>query len=235
MKRPRRYVLETESMLALESRRPEWVWQELDPDYGLDLEVTIVEDERVTEKILWLQMKATDTSPSPGKHPAKPIKTKHLRHYQTCRTPVLIVYWIKPDDAFYYVFAQHYIREYDLQDRVTTIGGDYYTDDIGDGYDLVWTSYTIHRDRIDKAVGKIFAALNPGGVYVNVAEGLTDERTRPARMINMMLAHRLGGCDAVLDAGEIAGAMLRAGFRSVHTRSMDGYLHSPAVVDVARK
>ena len=39
----------------------------------------------------------------------------------------------------------------------------------------------------------------------------------------------------ILDEGEIAGAMRRAGFRSVHTQSMFGYLHSPAVVDVAWK
>ena len=131
--------------------------------------------------------------------------------------------------------TQRFIREYGLEDRVTVIGGDYSKDSIGDGYDLVWTSFTLNffRGNLDPIIRKIHAALNPGGVYVSLAEGLTDERTKPTMMINSML---LGRSDLMFDEGEIAQAMLRVGFKSVHSRMAEGpQPHGPAMVDVARK
>ena len=132
--------------------------------------------------------------------------------------------------------AQRFIHEYELQDRVTTMGGDYSSDPIGDGYDLVWTRYTLSRDNLDPVSSKIYAALNSGGVYVSYAEGLTHERTRPAMLINGMLAGGLTGAYTMFDQGEIAQAMLRTGFRSVHSGVVEGSEpYGPAVVDVARK
>jgi predicted TPR repeat methyltransferase len=134
--------------------------------------------------------------------------------------------------------SKRFIREYDLRDRVTVIGGDYSRDHIGDDYDLVWTSYTLnfHRGNLDPIVRKIHEALNPGGVYVSLAEGLTDERTKPAIVVNSMLPLNLGGHDFTFDEGEIAQAMLRVGFKSVHSRMAEGpQPHGPAMVDIARK
>ena len=134
--------------------------------------------------------------------------------------------------------AQRFIREYELEDRVTVIGGDYCADPIGDGYDLVWTSYTLHhcRDNLDPIFRKIHTALNPGGVYVSFAEGLTRERTEPAELINAALGCNLAGRDTMFDRGEIAQAMLRVGFRSVHTCPAEGpNRHGPAFLDIARK
>lgn len=131
--------------------------------------------------------------------------------------------------------TQQFIREYELEDRVTVIGGDYSKDSIGDGYDLVWTSFTLNffRGDLDPIIRKIYAALDTGGVYVSLAEGLTDERTKPTMMINSML---LGRSDLTFDEGEIAQAMLRGGFRSVHSRVSEGpQPHGPAMIDVARK
>lgn len=131
--------------------------------------------------------------------------------------------------------TQRFIREYELEDRVTVIGGDYSTDSIGDAYDLVWTSFALNffRGNLDPVFRKIHAALNPGGVCVSLAEGLTDERTKPTMMINSML---LGRSDLMFDEGEIAQTMLRVGFRSVHSRAAGGpQPHGPAMVDVARK
>jgi len=134
--------------------------------------------------------------------------------------------------------AQRFIREYNLQERVTVIGGDFSQDPIGDGYDLVWTSYTLnsHRRNLDPIIRTIHAALNPGGVYVSFAESLTDERTKPTMMINSMLAVGLTGGDLMFDEGEIAQAMLRVGFRSVHSRAAEGSQpHGPVIIDIARK
>ena len=131
--------------------------------------------------------------------------------------------------------TQRFIREYDLEDRLTVIGGDYSKDSIGDGYDLVWASFALNcfRGNLDPIIRKIHAALDPGGVFVSLAEGLTDERTKPTMMINSML---LGRSDLMFDEGEIAQAMLRVGFRSVHSRvAEDSQPHGPAIVDIARK
>lgn len=134
--------------------------------------------------------------------------------------------------------ARRFIREYEMEDRVVAIGGDFATDPLGDGYDLVWTSYALnfYRDDLDPIFRKIHAALNPGGVFVSFAEGLIHERTKPTALINAMLASNLTGPNVMFDEGEIARAMLRAGFRSVHTRPAEQPLfHGPAVLDIARK
>ena len=110
MKRTREHVLEKESRLALESLLPsEWIFRERTPDYGIDAEIEIVEEEEVTNKVLWIQLKATESRKS--KKVTYQMKTHHLKYYEKCRTPVLIVYWIKSENTFYYLFAQKYIRE----------------------------------------------------------------------------------------------------------------------------
>ena len=131
--------------------------------------------------------------------------------------------------------AQRFIRESELEDRVTVMGGDYEEDPIGEDYDLVWTSFALNffRGNLDPIMGKIHAALKPGGIYVSLAEGLREERTKPTLLVNSML---LGRSDLMFDEGEIAQAMLRAGFRSVHSRPSDGpQPHGPAMVDIGRK
>ena len=134
--------------------------------------------------------------------------------------------------------TKRFIRDYEMEDRVIAIGGDYSIDPIGEGYDLVWTSYTLnfYRDNLDPIFRRIHAALNPGGIFVSFAEGLTHERTGPTTLINAMLASNLTGHDEMFDEGEITRAMLRAGFRSVQTRPAERpLLHGPAVLDIARK
>jgi len=46
----------------------------------------------------------------------------------------------------------------------------------------------------------------------------------------------LAGGDLMFDEGEIAQAMLRVGFRSVHSRAAEGAQpHGPVIIDIARK
>jgi predicted TPR repeat methyltransferase len=122
-----------------------------------------------------------------------------------------------------------------MADRVTVMAGDFSTDSIGQGYDLVWTSFALNffRNDLDPIIRKVHDALNPGGVFVNLAESLTDERTQPTTMINQMLLSR---SDLMFDEGEIAQSMLRVGFKSVHSRPLtDLQPHGPVMVEVARK
>ena len=132
--------------------------------------------------------------------------------------------------------TRKFIREYGLEGRVTTQSGDYLQDSIGEDYDLVWTSYTLLRSSLDPVIEKIYAALNPGGVHVSFAEGLTDERTQPRELINSMLPMSLRWSGSMFEQGEIARSMLRAGFRSVHSSVEDGpQMYGPACLDIARK
>ena len=132
--------------------------------------------------------------------------------------------------------AQRFIREYELEQRVTVLAGDYWADPIGDEYDLVWSSYTLSHDSLEPIIRKIHAALNPGGVYVSLAEGLTHERTQPTFPINAMLATSLTSPETMYEGGEIAQAMRRAGFRSVDSHVAESpQFYGPAVVDIARK
>jgi SAM-dependent methyltransferase len=132
--------------------------------------------------------------------------------------------------------AQRFISEYELEERVTVLAGDYSADPIGSDYDLVWTSYTLPRDNLEPIIRKIHGALNPGGVYVSLAEGLTHERTRPTFLINAMLATSLTSQEVMFEEGEIAQAMRRVGFKSVHTRVAESpQFYGPAIVDIARK
>ncbi len=112
MKRSREHVLEEESRLAFRARLPkEWIVRDKRPDYGIDAEVEIVEEERITNKILWFQIKATEKTKRPEGEVSLRMKTKHLKYYQSCRLPVVLLYWIKSQNDFYYLFVQRFIHE----------------------------------------------------------------------------------------------------------------------------
>ncbi len=114
MKRTREQILEDESRQALRQFLPlEWiVTDKFDHDHGIDIGVQIVKNGEITNKVLWIQLKATrkEKSPSP-KGICYQMKTKHLRYYEECRLPVVIIFWIQPAQKFYYLFVQKYIKE----------------------------------------------------------------------------------------------------------------------------
>ena len=132
--------------------------------------------------------------------------------------------------------AEKHFKDFGMEDRMRTIGGDYWEDPIGTGYDLVWTSFTLnfYRGRLSRIFNKIFHSLKNDGVFISFADGLTDERTKPGLMVLNMLPASLGGRDMCFDQGEIANEMLNAGFTSVQSRSIDTS-YGPVDIDIARK
>ena len=133
--------------------------------------------------------------------------------------------------------ARRYIEEYGLAERIAFLGGDYMSDSIGEGYDLIWASASLNfcGDKLDQLMAKLHQALNPGGVLAVLQEGLTHEGTKPAEMVVTMLAWRLGSDGGInFTQGQIASAMLEAGFRSVRSQTLDT-VHGPMDLDVARK
>jgi predicted O-methyltransferase YrrM len=132
--------------------------------------------------------------------------------------------------------AQEYIKSYDLQDRMDVMAGDYNTDSIGEGYDLIWASNSLYfmQDNAEELMKKMYDALNPGGLFVVYHPGLTHERTKPGLMVVSMTLMNLRGQDMTVDQGEIANAMLKAGFKSVRSRTMDTTF-GPMELDIGRK
>lgn len=133
--------------------------------------------------------------------------------------------------------ARTFIREYGMEDRVTVMPGDYNTDAIGAGYDLIWASSTLNFAQPDlgPVMDKIYQALNPGGVFINFSEGLTHESTRPAFFVLCTMAWSMQNRPLkAFDQGVIADAMLNAGFRSVRSRTPET-CWGPMDLDIARK
>lgn len=132
--------------------------------------------------------------------------------------------------------ARTTIAQFECQDRIRLMGGDVSHDSIGGGYDFIWTSATLNffRTDLDRVMNQIYAALNPGGVFACLQDGLKEERTQPKAVVLPMLAWALTGNDIRFDQGEIADVMLQTGFKSVHSQTItttDG----PMDLDIGRK
>ncbi len=132
--------------------------------------------------------------------------------------------------------AETFIKEYEIEDRMDVLGGNYNNDPIGEEYDLIWASGTLNfaKDDMDLLMKRIYDALNPGGVFISFHAGLTGERTKPGEMVLGMLSSALMGQDIGLDQGFIADSMLRVGFRSVRSRTLDTPM-GPVDLDIGRK
>jgi predicted DNA-binding protein len=132
--------------------------------------------------------------------------------------------------------AEGFIEEYEVADRMTVMGGDYVNDPLGEGYDLILASATLNfvKDDLESFCGKVYDALNPGGLFITLSDGLTDERTKPELMVTGWLSMALTGQDKGFDQGVIADSMLSVGFRSVRSRTLAMPM-GPMDLDIGRK
>lgn len=132
--------------------------------------------------------------------------------------------------------AESFIREYEMEDRIKILAGNYNHDSIGEGYDLIWASLNLYfaRENINRFMKKIYNALSPGGVFISYHEGLTHERTKPERHVIGRISLALMDQDMSFDQGFIANAMLDVGFKSVHSRTLNTP-NGPIDLDICRK
>jgi predicted TPR repeat methyltransferase len=132
--------------------------------------------------------------------------------------------------------AECFIKEYEMEDRIEVLRGDFKHDSIGEGYDLIWASSVLNfvKENMDSLMKKIYDALNPGGVFISCHDGLTCERSKPEIMVLGWLSMALMGTDMGLDQGVIADCMLRVGFKSVRSRTLDTPI-GPMDLDIGRK
>ena len=132
--------------------------------------------------------------------------------------------------------TKKFVKEYEIEDRMDVLGGDFNHDSIGEGYDLVWASGVLQfATDIDSVVKKVYDGLNPSGVFVSLYPfGQTHERTKPESIVLSLLSMALMGQEVGVDQGCVADAMLRAGFKSVRSRDMDTFM-GPMELDIGRK
>lgn len=132
--------------------------------------------------------------------------------------------------------TREFIEAYGMGERVGIAAGNYLTDDLGSGYDLIWASSTLNfaRQELDSLLTKIYAALRPAGYFAAFQDGLTHEHTKPDVALGFLPGALQSGADFGFDQGEIAQAMLKAGFRSVRSRSLDTPMGTMDL-DIARK
>jgi hypothetical protein len=132
--------------------------------------------------------------------------------------------------------AEKFISEAGMEDRMEVVAGDFSIDPIGEGYDLILASASLYSCKKDhnSVIGKVHDALNPGGIFASLHEGLTSEKTKPELMKLGWLPAELLGRDLAFERGEIASSMKRAGFVSISSRTLDTPV-GPLDLDVGRK
>lgn len=107
-------------------------------------------------------------------------------------------------------------------DRVSALIGNYLTDDIGSGYDMILAAATLNfaKDAINALMKKLYAVMNPGGVLACVGDGIHKDGTAPKDVLTGWLPYALRGRNYGMPRGLLSQAALNAGFRSVHTQTM---------------
>ena len=112
--------------------------------------------------------------------------------------------------------ANERLVEAGLRDRVTLVGGDFYTDDLPAGHDLALLSAIIHQNSSEQNVDlyrKVLAALEPGGRLVIRDHVMKPNRVEPAMgamfAVNMLVNTPGGG---TFTYEEIEAGLIEAGF-----------------------
>jgi len=79
--------------------------------------------------------------------------------------------------------TQKYIKQDKMAKKVTVASGDYNTDLIPSGYDIVFLSAVVHINSYKgnvKLIKRCAASLNPGGRIIIQDQVMNDDRTKPA-------------------------------------------------------
>lgn len=108
-----------------------------------------------------------------------------------------------------------------LRERVKVVQGNFLTDDLGGGYDLILavSIMLFAKGGMEPLMKKFFDALNPGGVLLVVSEGIAEDLSGPWDMMTGYLPYFLNGMDLAVRAGEVEAAARAAGFTKIESRT----------------
>ena len=108
-----------------------------------------------------------------------------------------------------------------LSDRIEVIHGNFMTDDIGAGYDLILAVgiMLFAKGNMDTLLAKCYDALRPGGVLLVAGEGIEPDHTGPWDMVMGYLPYYFQGMDMGVLKDEVVEAAKRVGFTQFEKRS----------------
>ena len=131
-------------------------------------------------------------------------------------------------------FAQRYVREAGMEDRIRLIPGNYRNDPIPASYDIVFLSNIIHGEGDqdnESLIDKLAAVLKPGGRLVIKDHILDESRAHPAEgaifSLLMLLTTARGRCYSF---GEIRRWMERASLKGAQEIALPPPLTSSLVI-----
>lgn len=109
---------------------------------------------------------------------------------------------------------QESINQAGLTGRATVKTGDFMTDDIGHGYDLILAIGVMlfAKGHMDALLKKCYDALNPHGVLLVVGEGISVDHTGPWDMVLGYLPYYFQGMDLGVLHNEVQDAARAVGF-----------------------
>jgi SAM-dependent methyltransferase len=131
--------------------------------------------------------------------------------------------------------VDEHIKEYNLEDRVSTISGDIELDDIKDGYDLIWCSnifYFIQNKK--QLIEKIYKALNKGGILVSTHIEIDENDGMDEASYFYYLFLRLQGRE-YLKTKELRKFFKNSGFKDINTYKSFDFPMTPMQVHIVRK
>lgn len=118
--------------------------------------------------------------------------------------------------------TQQYIREEGLEEKIETVTGDYTTDELGSGFDLVFLSSIIHSNSPqtnELLLARSVRALNPGGTLAIVDHIMSEDRTQPLAgtlfALNMLVGTAEGD---TYTKSEVDAWLHTAGIRNIRSR-----------------
>lgn len=134
--------------------------------------------------------------------------------------------------------TREFIERYDMNERVSVIGGDFAMDEIGQGYDIVFASDVFYRkpDALSGIFEKIHGALNDSGSIMLKHWVLNDDRTAPPTSVlfDLMLSLRGGDWHHIYTRGEYIELLKGAGFSSLRLLDISSQV-SPSLLIIGSK
>lgn len=105
--------------------------------------------------------------------------------------------------------------------RAEAVTGDFMTDDLGEGYDLILAVSVLcfARGRMEGLLRKFYQALNPEGVLVCISEGVQKDFSGPWDMVLGYLPYCFQGMEMAVMDGEITEAAAKAGFQRIEKKT----------------
>jgi SAM-dependent methyltransferase/predicted transcriptional regulator len=115
--------------------------------------------------------------------------------------------------------TEKFIEKEGYAGKIKTFKGDYTTDELPSGFDLVFLSAIIHSNSLDTnrdLIHKCFKALNPGGKIIIQDWIMNHDRTQPTAgaifAINMLVGTESGDC---FTESEVSDMLTSAGFQNI--------------------